>query len=381
MNNREYRDLYLEEIINKRTKSSHKTVLNIFLGIEEDHQCIKTKTLKNFTKKSILEFNKRDVKDFFNLLNKDSEHWSLSSKRTMFPKIKKFLIWIIDYYQEELIGDLRGIDKLTKRLELMELINFLNSSNKFNFEKNGHKTSDSNKSEILTIDELKDLFQAIMDYPNSYQKAKPIFDIMYRLLTETGCRITEFCSIVLDAKINSHTISIEDDLKERKIRVKWIKTEDKEQKHFRFYPISKDFQPILLNYIESRRIENKKDNSLPNFLFITKRKSKMSQTNMWYNIKRYCQKAGFGKPISPTKSESDESDPNEGKSISAHVFRHSLNNHRAKLGCPEDVRAILLNHGTGNINTDAYYKDSLEWPDIVKMFDDFYPYKELFNIK
>jgi len=357
MNNREYRDLYLEEIVNKHTNNAHKTVLNIFLGIEEDGKYIKTKILKNFTDKSVLEFTKKDVKDFFNLLNKDQDHWSLSSKRTMFPKVKKFLIWIIDYYLDN------PKDDIAKQLYYMKLENYLNKSDKFKFEKSGHKTSDSNKSVVLEIEELKALFQAIMDYPNSYEKAKPIYKNMYRLLTETGCRITEFCSIVLDAKINSHTIPIEDDLKERKIRVKWIKTEDKEQKHFKFYPISKDFQAILLNYVKSRRTENKEDNMLPNSLFITKTKSKMTSINMQYNIKRYCKKAGITKSVSP------------------HVFRHSLNIHRAKLKCPEDIRAILLNHGTGNINTDTYLKDSYSWPTRVQMFDDFYPYKELFNIK
>lgn len=358
--NKEYRDLYLEDIINKGTKSSHKTVLNIFLGIEEVRNCIRTKTLKNFTKKSVLEFNKRDVRDFFNLLNKDVNHWSLSSKRTMFPKIKRFLKWIIDYYQDDLIGDLKGIDKLTKRLELMELINFLNSTDKFKFSKEGHKNANSNKEVVLEIEELKDLFKAIIDYPNSYEEAKPIYSIMYRLLIETGCRITEFCSIVLEAKNNGDIIPIEEDLKERKIRVKWIKTEDKDEKRFKFYPISEDFKPILLNYIKGRRSENKEDNSLPNSLFITKQKSKMSQTNMWYNIKRYCKKAGIT------------------KSISAHVFRHTLNNFRAELECPLDIRCSLLNHGTGSVNDDYTH---IGWDKKIESFDKYYPYKELFNIK
>lgn len=274
----------------------------------------------------------------------------------MFPKVKKFLIWMIDYYLDD------PNDDTAKQLYYMRLVNFLNRKDNFKFAKDGHKTSDSNKSVVLEIEELKSLFKAIMDYSNEYTKAKPIYSIMYRLLTETGCRIMEFCSVVLDAKINSHSIPIEEDLKDRKIRVKWIKTEDKEQKNFKFYPISEDFQAILLNYVKSRRTENKENNKLPNSLFITKKETVMTVSNMYTNIKRYCRKAGITKSISP------------------HVFRHSLNVHRFNLGCPEDVRAILLNHGTGNINTDTYLKDSQAWTTRVQMFDDFYPYEELFNI-
>lgn len=360
-NNIEYRDLFLKKFTNENTNGVYKTALNVFLDVKGLTQPKNAKTLKNFNSKSVLDFEYTDFEDFFNLLNQDKKSWSLASKRVMLPKVKSFLNWILKNYKKQLIGDLTGIDEMNKRMKLMDLKEAINDEEEHKFAKDGHKTSNSNKSVYLKIEELKDLFKAIMDYPNDFDKAKPVYNIMYQLLTETGCRITEFCSIVLDAKINSHVIPIEQDLNERKIRVKWIKTEDKDQKGFRFYPISEAFKEVLLNYVSGRRAENLKDKDLPNFLFVTKMKTKMTDQNMYYNVKRYCKLAGIT------------------KSISAHVFRHSLNVHRAKLKCPEDVRAILLNHGTGNINTDTYYKESLEWVDILKMYDDFYPYKEVFK--
>ena len=232
-NNLEYRDLFLKDYTNVNTKAVYKSALNVFLDIIGYTQHKHAKTLKNFVERSVLDFEKKDFLDFFNLLNQDNDTWSLASKRVMLPKVRRFLNWLLDSYLYDFEG-LSQTKELNKRLRLMDLERYINNEKKFNFAKDGHKASNSNKSVYLTIDELKNLFQAIMDYPNDFDKAKPVYNIMYRLLTETGCRIAEFCSIVLDAKINGHSIPIEKDLEVRKIRVKWIKTEDKEQKGFKF---------------------------------------------------------------------------------------------------------------------------------------------------
>ena len=337
MENKEYIELFLEDQNNKNTKSGYSTHLKAFLGYFET----------TFPDKSLLDVNQTHITRFFKFLNK-SQNWSLSTKKIMLSRTKLFLIDLLSTH--DLYEGLEGMDKMNKRLEVMELTNFLmrKKNQLFNWNKGGHKASNSNKSVILEISELKEFFSLM------YEKGKSFHEIMFRVLVETGCRVQEFNSIVLDFPINSHTIPIEDDLKGRMIRVKWIKTEDKEEKGFRLYPISLELKSILESWVQMKR----EDNEI--YLFPSKSGKKLHRTHIWYTVN----KMYFSK-ITPDKS------------VSPHVFRHSLNYHRGMKGCPEDIRAFLLNHGTGSVNQE-YMKSHLTNENILQWFDNYYPYEEIF---
>jgi len=333
MENKEYIELFLEDQNNINTKSGYRTHLNVFL-----------KYFKTFNK-TLLEVNQSHITQFFKFLNK-SQKWSLSTKKIMLSRTKLFLIDLLSTY--DLCEGLEGYNNTNKQLEIMRLENFLmRKKNKMlNWNKVGHKSSNSNKGEILEISELKQFFNLM------YEKGKISHEVMFRVMVETGCRVEEFCSIVLDFAVNSHTVPIEDDLTDRMIRVKWLKTEDKEEKGFRLYPISLELKSILEAWVQIKRDDNEI------YLFPSKTSKKLHRTHIWYTVN----KMYFSK-ITPNKS------------ISPHVFRHTLNHHRTKVGCPQDIRASLLNHGTGSVQ-DEY--SHLSDNDRIKYFDEFYPYKELF---
>ena len=337
MENKEYIELFLEDQNNENTKSGYSTHLNVFLEYFE----------KTFPNKSLLDVNQIHITKFFKFLNK-SQEWSLSTKRIMLSRTKLFLIDLLS--TQDLYEGLEGMDKMNKRLEIMELTNFLmrKKNNMLKWDKSGHKPSNSNKEVVLEISELKEFFKLM------YEKGKASHEVMFRVLVETGCRVEEFCSILLDFPINSHSIPIEDDLKERMIRVKWIKTEDKEEKGFRLYPISLELKTMLEAWVQTKREEHQI------YLFPTKSGKKLHRTHVWYTVN----KMYFSK-ITPNKS------------VSPHVFRHTLNYHRGMKGCPEDVRAFLLNHGTGNVNQE-YMKGHLTNENIIGWFDEYDPYEEIF---
>ena len=186
----------------------------------------------------------------------------------MLSRIKIFLLDLL--YTQDLYGSLEGPDRMSKQLEVMGFENFLmrKKNNMFKWHKGGHKPSNSNKGVILEISELKEFFNLM------YEKGKTSHGIMYRVMVETGCRVEEFCSLVLDFPINSHTIPIEDDLKERLIRVKWIKTEDKEEKGYKKYPISKELKTILESWVKRKREDNE------TYLFPTKSGKKLHRTHV-----------------------------------------------------------------------------------------------------
>lgn len=338
MENKEYVELFLEDQNNKNTKSGYSTHLNTFLKYFE----------RTFPNKSLLDINKIHITKFFKFLNK-SQKWSLSTKKIMLSRVKLFLIDLLSTH--DLYEGLEGMDKLNKRLEVMELENFLmrKKNNMLSWNKGGHKASNSNKGVILEISELKEFFKLM------YEKGKGFHEVMFRVMVETGCRVEEFCSIVLDFPINSHSIPIETDLEERMIRVKWIKTEDKEEKGFRLYPISLELKSILEAWVQMKR----EDNEI--YLFPSKTSKKQHRTHIWYTVNKM-----YFSTITPDKS------------ISPHVFRHTLNYHRGMIkNCPESIRAFLLNHGTRSVNQE-YMKAHLTNKDIVGWFDEYYPYEELF---
>lgn len=47
------------------------------------------------------------------------------------------------------------------------------------------------------------------------------------------------------------------------------------------------------------------------------------------------------------------------------------------MGCPVEKRMILINHDTGNVNISAY--TSKRDDKMIKLYDDWNPYKNLFN--
>jgi len=59
------------------------------------------------------------------------------------------------------------------------------------------------------------------------------------------------------------------------------------------------------------------------------------------------------------------------------VFRRSLNLLRFEMGCPEEIRRVLLNHSVLGVNFNNYVKKGLDYNKFLTFFDSWNPFKNI----
>ena len=252
------------------------------------------------------DIRKSDLMDYFDYLNQ-LESISLKTKINKWRILRSFLNYCMEYFDDFLI-------KIPE--------------NTISWRKN-HKEPNSNKDEIMTLEEVKDLLNYIFN--NHFQ-----YYIIFRMFAETGMRKGELISIEIDAI----------DLDKRTIL-----TKGKVGK--KSYYFSAEFTPFLRVFIENRK---KQETDLEE-LFISSHKTKFSKRTFNQYLKRILLIAGIN------------------KNITCHSFRRTVNTLRKKMGCQNEDRRILINHSVADVNFDSYVK--FNYSEFIELYDKWYPYSEI----
>ncbi len=308
--------------------------------------------------KSLFNIQLRDFKKYFNYLNNNPDQ-VLLTKKGKYGKVKKFIISFLDDHYKEL------------RLESMELLmfyRFLDKRPEWKKEYYHKQVENDHKSVMM---EKEDLIKIIDYFKSRYNKY-----LMFRVLAETGCRKGELLSIDLVSKkrINGKYIPIEEDLKNRKLRMKG-------KTGFVNYPISEDLSKKLLRYLEERLDPYYNPKAIANkmkALFVSMRGTRFS---------RALPNADLKKALIKMHMFNRDIDGKAMNNITIHCFRRSLNTQRKRLGCTNEEAKLLLNHkvdnkdkilkNTGDVNIDHYSLDDPEWNKVLALFDKYNPYKDL----
>ncbi len=173
--------------------------------------------------------------------------------------------------------------------------------------------------EVLTYQEVEKLLISSSD--NIRDKA--ILEVIYA----SGLRVSEVCGLNIS------------DLDEDFVRVKGKGGKE------RVVPIAKTAVVAVDEYLNTRQDENPA-------LFLSTRGKRIDRITIWKQIKRYAQKAGISKPISP------------------HTLRHSFATHLLENGA--DLRVIQEMLGHSNIATTDRYTH-ISQKHLKQSFEAFHP--------
>ena len=168
---------------------------------------------------------------------------------------------------------------------------------------------------VLTEEDVDDLL-------NAPQVQKHVWEfrdrVMLELMYATGLRVSELVNLPVSA-VN--------------IRQGVVRVFGKGSKE-RIVPIGEDAQHWIQRYLHNIRTELLKGGAC-NELFPSIRAQRMCRQTFWHGIKRYAQRAGIEKPISP------------------HSLRHAFATHLLNHGA--DLRAVQLMLGHESLSTTQIY--------------------------
>ena len=250
---------------------------------------------------------------------------------------------LIDYF--DYLKHLKTISldtKKTKWILLISLLNFcMEYYRKHNFivvipkhsiNWNGidHKQPNTNKDIVMTKEEV----EQILDY---CKLTNYHYYLIFRIFAETGVRKTGLINIDYD-KIN--------------IEKRYFNTIEKYGREAIYY-YSKDLAKHVRIYLKQRKLRN--SNSKAFFL-----------SN---HLKRFSERP-FNMILKTITKELKIN-----KNVTCHTFRRTLNTLRFKMGCPDRVLKILLNHKVENVNYNSYVK--LNYNQYLELYDKWYPYQDI----
>lgn len=168
---------------------------------------------------------------------------------------------------------------------------------------------------VLTEDDIDDLLNA----PKVHQHVWEFRDrVMLELMYATGLRVSEIVDLPVSA-VN--------------IRQGVVRVFGKGSKE-RIVPLGEDAQDWIQGYLHNIRPELLKGGAC-NELFPSIRAQRMCRQTFWHGIKRYAQRAGIEKPISP------------------HSLRHAFATHLLNHGA--DLRSVQLMLGHESLSTTQIY--------------------------
>ncbi len=335
--NQEIMEEFIEQASNSyHFKLNYKSSLKIFLDLYNGD---KPKDITWEFKRSILTIRMKDVIDYQTFLNKSSK-WSLVTKQTRFGHVRKFIRYILRNYPERF----EPIPRLEFKADL-------DDKESYKWDRKGHKEPNTYYKRLtMTKDEALKILTYL--YDNDYQKY-----LMFRVLTETGMRKGESLSIDIERNVEGRVITLEQDLKNRCLRV--IGKMDKLK-----YFISEDLAKQLLEYLYTVRLTQQKDVNTKAF-FISQKRNRFSHTALNIYLRGTKEKKGVLEKVGIKKH------------ITPQTFRRTLNTFRYEMNCSVEDREVLLNHKSGKTNIDYY---TVQRDDqLIELYDKWNPYKSLFN--
>jgi len=159
---------------------------------------------------------------------------------------------------------------------------------------------------------------ALLNAPNTDEPLGHRDRAMLELLYATGLRVSELINLkLLQVNFNQGVLRI-------------IGKGD----HERLIPIGEESQRWLRDFIDGPRMEILLERQT-DYLFPTRRGDRMTRQAFWHIIKRYAQKSGIGKKLSP------------------HSLRHAFATHLLNRGA--DLRVVQLLLGHSDLSTTQIY--------------------------
>lgn len=314
--NNELIEKYLYTFRNsKQSQNTRKHCLNYFFN-KKYFGC----------EKHVFEIGKKTLMNYRDYLN-HLETISLSTKKTKWTILRSFLTYVEDYYEEE-----------------------YDIFFKFPREKKWsatHKEPESNTDVFLTIGEIKQVL-------NHIKRTNFKYYLIFRLLGESGFRKGGIINLDYDK------VFLDD---------RYVDTIEKNGRVV--YYISEGLRDYLKIYLEERMLIETETKAL--FLSIHLKRFSDRAFNEYLN--GYEKKDEKGIVIWKRKGSIDNLEID--KRITCQVFRRSLNLLRFEMGCPEEIRKVLLNHSVPGVNFNNYVKKGLDYNKFLTFFDSWNPFKNI----
>lgn len=191
-----------------------------------------------------------------------------------------------------------------------------------------HKEPNSNTDVFLKIEEIK----SILDY---LKKTNFKYYLVFRLFAESGPRKGGIINLDYDKIF---------------LDKRYIDTNEKNGRNV--YYISNGLKDYLKIYLEERKLIETETKAL----FLSSYLRRFSYRAFNHYLKEILKKIEITKPVT------------------CQVFRRSLNLLRFEMGCPEEIRKILINHSVSGVNFNNYVKKGLDYQKFLKYFDTWNPY-------
>lgn len=194
-----------------------------------------------------------------------------------------------------------------------------------------HKEPESNTDVFLTIEEVKQ----ILDY---LKRTNFKYYLIFRLFSESGLRKggvinLDYNKVFLDKR--------------------YVDTKEKNGRNA--YYITEGLRDYLKIYLKERKLIEIETKAL----FLSPHLNRFSNRAFNHFLKKVLDK------IKITKT------------ITCQAFRRSLNLLRFEMGCPEEIRRILLNHSIPGVNFNNYVKKGLDYKKFLNYFDTWYPFQNI----
>lgn len=310
------------------------------------------KFLKSYNK-PLTDIQKVDIQNYYEELNNNSEY-TRSSKKVMFNEVKQFLLNYLNILESQILNsDMEILEKSLNQMRITSILNYLYNSTNFKWRGVHNENPDTNKKVVMTKDEVKKIVDYMKIEDSDYHKY-----YMFRILAETGMRRGGVVSLNLETKINSHYISIEEDLKERRLRAK--EKTSLSGGNYNVYFISKELADLLLTDYLPKRRKFEVEDDLGKPLFVSSHNRRYFVDSLNKIMERALKFLNID------------------KRISVHTFRKTLNTLRFNMKCPDKTRKILLCHREKDVNFDHYVSDKAKSENFLKMYDEYNPYKFFF---
>ena len=342
INNKEIIEKYLYTFRNsKQSQNTRKSCLNYFFGkeiIDKDGD------LTVFRKdRKTEEWVKCEKKDGKYQYGKDDEIRTIiyfGFEGHVFEIGKRNLLEYRDY-----LNHLETISLSTKRTKWTILKSFLSFCEdyygdehdvfyKFPKEKKWsltHKEPKSNTDVFLTIEEIKQ----ILDY---LKRTNFKYYLIFRLFIESGLR-------------KGGVINLDYD----KVFFDKFYVDTKEKNGRNAYYITEELRDYLKIYMKERNLIEIETKSL----FLSPQLKRFGNRAFNMFLKKVLNGIGMK------------------KQVTCQVFRRSLNLLRFEMGCPDEIRKILLNHAVRGVNFNNYVKKGLDHEKFLSYFKIWNPFQNI----